>query len=338
VQRVNVTDGARSGCTPIVAAVVIGRNEGERLVVALRSVLARCALVVYVDSGSKDGSVESARALSAVAIDLDMSLPFTAARARNAGFRRVVELLPDVDVVQFVDGDCEILGGWFEAALQHLAANPAAAAVFGTQRERYPRRSIFNQHLDMEWRWPVGTVKSFAGNFMCRAHIFSSLGGFREALIAAEDSELSVRVRHAGGEIHSLEKPMALHDANMLHVSQWLRRTMRAGHAFAEGVDLHGAPPERHFVVERRRSLMWGLMLPVATMLAVLAWGAAGLGVLVLVPLQIARIFGRQQGERRERAIHATLTVLGKPAEALGALRYLCLRQFGRRSALIEYK
>ena len=44
-------------------------------------------------------------------IDLDMSVPFTAARARNAGFRRLREMVTDLAYVQFVDGDCELIDG-----------------------------------------------------------------------------------------------------------------------------------------------------------------------------------------------------------------------------------
>ncbi len=58
-----------------IGIVVIGRNEGERLRRCLGSVVRRVGKVVYVDSGSTDGSV-------------DMVRPFTAARARNEGFRR----------------------------------------------------------------------------------------------------------------------------------------------------------------------------------------------------------------------------------------------------------
>jgi hypothetical protein len=40
--------------------VVIGRNEGQRLITCLGSV-STAAKVVYVDSGSTDGSVQAAR-------------------------------------------------------------------------------------------------------------------------------------------------------------------------------------------------------------------------------------------------------------------------------------
>ena len=62
--------------------VIIGRNEGERLVRCLRSVAAVGPRVVYVDSGSTDDSVANARAAGAEVVALDMRRPFTAALAR----------------------------------------------------------------------------------------------------------------------------------------------------------------------------------------------------------------------------------------------------------------
>lgn len=42
-----------------VAAIVIGRNEGARLIACLNA-LEVCSPVIYVDSGSTDGSVVAA--------------------------------------------------------------------------------------------------------------------------------------------------------------------------------------------------------------------------------------------------------------------------------------
>ena len=71
-----------------VGVVAIGRNEGERLKRCLGSVPAGAASV-YVDSGSTDGSAQWARDHGADVVELDMSVPFTAARARNAGFQTI---------------------------------------------------------------------------------------------------------------------------------------------------------------------------------------------------------------------------------------------------------
>ena len=139
---------------------------------ACGSASCRCpklASSVYVDSGSSDGSVQRARDLGADVIELDMRVPFTAARARNAGFRRLREISPDLEYVQFVDGDCELIDGWLEDAISFLNAHADVGAVCGRRRERYPERSIYNWLCDREWDGPVGDVRYCGGDVMMRA-------------------------------------------------------------------------------------------------------------------------------------------------------------------------
>src|SRR5689334_4384058 len=75
-----------------IGVVAIGRNEGERLRVCLESALRASPDVVYVDSGSTDGSVAMAKQLGVHVVELDLTIPFTAARARNAGFEKLVQI------------------------------------------------------------------------------------------------------------------------------------------------------------------------------------------------------------------------------------------------------
>ena len=93
---------------PSLGAVVIGRNEGARLETCLRSVLRDISDVVYVDSGSIDRSMAVAQDLRVHVVQLEMGKPFTAARARNAGFERLLRLNKRLAFVQFIDGDCEL--------------------------------------------------------------------------------------------------------------------------------------------------------------------------------------------------------------------------------------
>ena len=82
-------------------AVVIGRNEGARLLACLQSLAGQVRRLVYVDSGSTDGSVKAAQAAGAEVVVLDMEQPFTAARARNAGLAVLADNPPEF--VQLVD-------------------------------------------------------------------------------------------------------------------------------------------------------------------------------------------------------------------------------------------
>ena len=133
-----------------IGLVAIGRNEGERLCACLASVDGQTACSVYVDSGSTDGSVGMARERGVEVVELDLSVPFTAARARNAGWRRLHEIRPELRYVQFVDGDCAVQPGWIPAAHAHLEAHPRHAAVCGRRRERHPEASLYNRLCDME--------------------------------------------------------------------------------------------------------------------------------------------------------------------------------------------
>jgi GT2 family glycosyltransferase len=318
--------------------VAIGRNEGERLSQCLRSVAQLTSLVVYVDSGSTDGSVELARNLGASVLALDLSTPFTAGRARNAGFRRVRELAPTLRHVQFVDGDCEVAQGWLNKAAQFLDANPDIAVVCGRCRERFPGHSVYNMLCDIEWDTPVGEAKACGGIAMIRVDAFESVKGFSADLIAGEEPELCVRLRAAGWRIWRMAEEMTLHDAAMQHFGQWWRRTLRGGYAFAQGADMHGAPPERHWVRESRSAWFWGMGIPLTVLAVVIGWNAWGLSLLAIYPLQIIRLALREGRRSRENWWRATFLVLGKFPEMLGQVKFMLHRYVGGQPRLIEYK
>lgn len=319
--------------------VAIGRNEGERLARCLASALVAAPAVVYVDSGSSDGSVALARDLGAAVVELDLSVPFTAARARNAGFRRLLDIAPEVDYVQFVDGDCEFALGWLETARQFLAHHPEVAVVCGRRRERQAGRSIYNLLCDMEWDTPAGEARACGGDAMMRRAAFEAGGGYRESLIAGEEPELCLRLRAAGWRVWRLDRDMAWHDAAMLRFGQWWQRSRRAGHAFAEGAALHGASPERHWVRECLSALLWGGALPAAALGLALAGKPGALLLLAAYPLQVARLAWRGRRARpRENWWRAFFLVLGKFPETAGILTYAARRLKGGEARLIEYK
>ena len=318
--------------------VVIGRNEGERLRRCLRSVRDSVQSVVYVDSGSTDGSVEVAKELHAIVVVLDPGEPFTAAKARNAGFDVLRSQSPSVDAVQFIDGDCEAVAGWLERASEFLATHPDVDVVCGRRRERDPGRSVYNRLCDLEWDTPIGEVRACGGDAMIRAAAFASVDGFRGDLIAGEEPELCVRLRAQGGRVWRLDAEMTLHDAAMTRFAQWWRRTMRGGYAFAEGAHLHGAPPERHWVRESRSAWLWGLALPVLFIVAALAIDVRALWAFFVYPLQVARLFAKGRGPLGQRAARGFFFVVGKFAEAAGQIKFTANRLIGSRGRLIEYK
>src|SRR5437660_1780252 len=99
-------------------AVVIGRNEGELLKHSLDSVRSANLLVVYVDSGSTDGSAALSRDLDVATVELSPDRPFSAARGRNEGVEEALRRWPSSQYILFLDGDCTLEPGFAAAALE----------------------------------------------------------------------------------------------------------------------------------------------------------------------------------------------------------------------------
>jgi len=359
-----MTPGSIQETLSHVGVIAIGRNEGERLRLCLESVAGRAAQVVYVDSGSTDGSVELAESLGVAVVALDLSIPFTAARARNEGFARLQELRPDVKFVQMIDGDCDVVEGWFETAVAALEANPKHAVVCGRRRERFPDATIYNRLTDMEWDTPIGIARSCGGDALFRVEALREVGGYDPTVIAGEEPEMCVRLRQAGWTIERLDAEMTLHDAAMTKFSQWWKRNVRAGHAYAQGAAMHGKT-DGHNVKQVKSIFAWGLILPAIILffftasfvfqiiptfftesttawpyIGVCAWIAGALYVLAY-PLLLAKVWRYRigRGDSGKSALaYAWFTVIGKFANARGVLQYQLNRKRGRQAKIIEYK
>lgn len=316
-----------------VGVVVIGRNEGDRLMLCLDS-LERAGVLkshlVYVDSGSTDGSIGrvNARGIDGIAIDP----PFTAAKGRNAGFTHLTQKHPNLLAIQFVDGDCEYFPAWIDVASDTLRKNPDIVAVTGVQHERRPEATVYNLLCDVEWTGVVGEMDTFAGNVMVRVDALHKSGLYNPDLIAGEDPELSIRVKKAtGGRIVRIDEPICLHDVDMTKASQWWKRNVRAGHAYAQVSEMHGEPPRRFWKKEVRSNWIWGAALPLAAP--------------ALVPPAFGYLFWRIYSDARRRGldaksarIYAFFTTAGKLPQALGQAKFLWNKLRGVKSSLIEYK
>lgn len=333
--------------TAQVAVVVIGRNEGERLLRCLDSVARAGAPVVYVDSGSDDGSPAAARARGADVVALDESAPFNAARARNEGLARLARLCPDVRYVQFVDGDCELHGDWIATAAAALDADPGVAAVSGRLRERNREASVYNRLCDMEWDAPPGDAASCGGVAMMRVSALRQVGGFRADMTFGEEPELCFRLRREGHRVRRLAAEMGTHDAAMFTFGQWWRRAARAGHAAAEGAALHGRGPGRHNVRKLLSMLFWGGGLPAAVVTCAVLWragpqlwmapaaGAVAYGALTL-KVYVQRV---RAGERRGDAwLWAASCTVAKWPQFAGVVRFAANRLRRRPTAWVGYR
>ena len=181
-----------------VGIVVIGRNEGERLIRCVESCCSQTPVIVYVDSGSSDGSVHAAARLGATVVKLDMSRPFNAARARNEGFAMLTAQHPNIRFVQFVDGDCELDGDRLATAVPFLSGRSDVGVVCGRRRERHPEKSVYNALCDLEWNTPVGEATACGGDSLVRADAFEAVAGFDPRLIEERSRAARACAKPAG--------------------------------------------------------------------------------------------------------------------------------------------
>ena len=331
---------------PRVGSVIIGRNEGERLVACLAS--QSISPVAYVDSGSTDDSIANAARAGAMVVQLSIPPNFTAARARNTGLSALLETHPDLEFVQMTDGDCALREGWVESALARLQADPRLALVFGRRRERHPDRSVYNALCDDEWNLPVGEAAGCGGDAMFRVAALKSVGGYNEGMIAGEDSELSMRLRKQGWRLERIDAEMTWHDADILHFSQFWTRARRSGYGYAEMAHLHPDARWPDWPRSCRSIMIWGAAMPAALAVTILLalfhtplWWIAAVALFLPWPLKIAQLYRRQlqRGLSPKVALASgALLMIGKIPQFLGLAAFHYGRWRNRASPIIEYK
>ena len=127
----------------------------------------------------------------------------------------------------------------------------------------------------------------------------------------------------------------------MRRASQWWRRMLRAGHAYAEGVARHGLREHPRYARNLLSALAWGGAVPLLS-LGVVVFTPAGwlfwLGAWIFLTVRIYRSDVKPVFPPRARMIYALSTTLGKLPAFLGASLYALRRLLARPSHPIEYK
>lgn len=362
---------------PWLSVVVIGRNEGERLERCLNSVLAMQLAsegkdrqevltgedatvaeavttaahfdlaeaddpqveLIYVDSGSTDGSVALATAKGWRVLALEVGRP-TAARGRNAGWRAARG-----DTVLFLDGDTVLHPSFAMSAMPEFQ-RADTAVVWGHRRELFPERSVYNRVMDLDWVYAPGYTGFCGGDALFKRPALEAVGGFDETLIAGEEPELCRRLMAAGYRIVHADLAMTGHDLAIRHFSQYWRRATRAGHAYAEVAERFRGTAEPFWSEEvdrnRRRALVLVGVVVTGLLLSVLARSFSPL--LVTVGLLLGLVVRTAWKARWKGGSVATLLLYGMHSHFQqipiywGQLQFWRNQRAGRARGLVEYK
>ncbi|MEL7493816.1 MAG: glycosyltransferase, partial [Cyanobacteria bacterium J06554_11] len=286
-----------------VGIVAIGRNEGERLKLCINAVKVQISdlvgeqaahqksdptpeqtlhsvPIVYVDSGSTDSSIQLAKSMGVHVVELDRAIPFTAARARNTGFKYLLARYSNLKYIQFIDGDCELAACWMKEAYECLERDAQLAVVCGHRKESFPEHSVYNRYTDLEWYKPAGeNVQACGGDALIRVDALRSVDGYNSTLICGEEPEMCLRMRRLNWKIQRLDRVMVFHDADMTQFGQWWKRAVRGGWAVSEGYAMYGHAPEKYMIHRYISGWVWGAVVPAFSVL--LAVQTHGLSLLL---------------------------------------------------------
>ena len=330
-----------------IGIVVIGRNEGKRFEECLAA-LPKKIPAVYVDSGSTDDSVFHALAFGMQVVHLPLESGFTAARARNTGWRALLDKHPDLKFIQFLDGDCALDQSWLVNASAQIGSIERLGAMFGRLKERFPEHSIYNAMCDHEWDVPVGEVRACGGNALICVEALIEVGGYNNSLIAGEEPDLCLRMRSKGWVIQRIYPKMATHDAAILNFGSWWKRARRAGHAYVEHVVIHGRSANPDWKRAIVSMIFWGIILPGIFLFGTVLWfvenplwGATSLAIVLIYVVQILRMSHRgvARGLSNNFAFReAVLMLVAKFAHFAGAASFFFNKFRGRQHKIIEYK
>ena len=317
-----------------VGIVIIGRNEAKRLPLCFQSMDMLGCQKVYVDSGSIDDSVAIAKEHDVDVVELDKGKPFSAARARNEGFERLLALNAELELVHFIDGDCELDKSWLPNAMEAFNKQETVAVVFGRLREKHRNTSVYMKLCDMGWYKPAGFVDACGGIATYRRTVFESTGGFNALLIAGEEPELCLRIRNAGWKVLSLDVEMGTHDSAMTQFAQWWTRCVKVGFGYMNGLEWGG------WSKQYKSTLFWAGLPFFIVLLVLITSSSVSLLLFLIYPIQVFRIFKNARGDKlssKDKFIYAFFCMLSKFPESQGILTYF-LNKISSKSKVIQYK
>lgn len=308
--------------------VVIGYNEESTIGACLESAHRAATAagiayeLIYVDGGSRDASLDIARAIPEVRV-LGGDRPRRAAENRNLGLRHARGTF-----VQFVDGDMVLDPAWIATARDYLQEHPQVGIVYGRLREANQSRLF--QALQHDWAPVTGEVPFCGGAATHRRDVIEKVGGFPEDVGYGEEPYMCWRIRREQNvKIVQLEAPMALHDLGHRSFKDYWRQHVRNGSAYIEIATRCFRSDDKLWLREVVSIVAWNTVLVLWVVVIAVApwlWKAVALAVAMLV-LSRKAIQGLRAGMRTDVAVvYALHTYFAKLPLGWGVVKWIARR------------
>jgi hypothetical protein len=247
--------------------------------------------------------------------------------------------------VLFLDGDT-VLGPRFVQGSRKEFSDPSVAVVWGHRREMFPRASLYNRVLDLDWVYAPGWTQFCGGDALFRRAVLEAAGGFDETLIAGEEPELCRRILGLGYGILHVDRAMTRHDLAITRFSQYWRRATRAGHAFAEVSERFRGTANPFWLADARRNRNRALVLlglPLAGLAVSLA--ARSLWPVLAVAGMFTALAARTAWKARWKSRDTVALLLygvhshfQQVPIFVGQMQFRRNQREGKRAGLVEYK
>jgi type II secretory pathway predicted ATPase ExeA len=264
---------AQSGARPAEIGVIIV-SDGGGMMDSLGSAPAGFPLVCVVAPGSEDAAAAKNAGVDFVELE---DGAFNGGRARNAGYRRMKKIAPNLQLVQFVSSGARISPDWLASAARFMARRPEVSALEGlTQIEDRSSLDAY-ERVASQLNGSEGEVQASGANVLFRADAFEAAGGFRGDILADETADLCIRLRRRGAHVWRSEDLMAVVPAPAPSFADWRGKMVENGYRYAAGAALHGGPPERYCATEQARAIMWGAIFPAFVVVAAIIAGAGAM-------------------------------------------------------------
>ena len=223
-----------------VSVVIPVKNDPVGLEACLLSIEASAVQgvdyeVLVVDNGSTDDTIAVAKRHGATVLQAPHA---TVSALRNLGAKKSTG-----DVLAFIDADCTVVPGWFDALKPYLQDD--AVVCFGSP-PTIPKQSTWVQRCWYQIRKKVsadGTAFDIewleSMNMFVRRDAFWKVGGFDEALITCEDYDLCTRLQKLGS-IRCDNRIVAIHHGEAETPARFYGKERWRGSSNLQSLRKHG--------------------------------------------------------------------------------------------------
>jgi len=318
-----------------VGIVILEKIDEPIYVPMIRELVENHPVVFVTYSGTSEPG-EIARNAGAVVVKMRGKNEIPPARSRNAGFRQLRKIQPNLDYVQFIDAHTQLDSDWLTKAIAFMERRPEVTAVEGLHKTS--KDAAIPQIIDKDRHdWEIRATQN---NALVRVQDFIDIGGLRGDLIISDIQDFCMRTRGRGRHIWHLDMPMTITHSTKSGFKHWWQGAQWDGFEHAFCASLHGKAPERYRVEEMRRSLIWGIFFPalivglaflsiifvylmVPYSIPAIAGGSILFGGLIVYLLKILVFAFKPVEGRKPGLIKSFTATLAHLPETLGILRFL---------------